>query len=90
MQATLNRNSTSACILKLDACPTMPLSRYVQAHRKGEFPRDLVPELAELGVFGASLHGYGCAGMNSVAYGLIMQVRVGFWTRCSADVACMC
>ena len=47
----------------------------MQAHRKGEFPRDLIPELAELGVFGASLHGYGCAGMNSVAYGLIMQVR---------------
>ena len=48
----------------------------MQAHRKGEFPRDLIPELAELGVFGASLHGYGCAGMNSVAYGLVMQVRM--------------
>jgi glutaryl-CoA dehydrogenase len=38
-----------------------------------EFPRHLVPRLGELGVFGANLHGYGCAGMNNVAYGLIMQ-----------------
>lgn len=37
------------------------------------FPRELVPELAELGVFGATLHDYGCAGLSSVAYGLIMQ-----------------
>jgi glutaryl-CoA dehydrogenase len=38
-----------------------------------EFPRQLVPRLGELGVFGANLHGYGCAGMNNVAYGLVMQ-----------------
>jgi glutaryl-CoA dehydrogenase len=38
------------------------------------FPRELVPELAELGVFGASLsEEYGCAGLNNVAYGLVMQ-----------------
>jgi glutaryl-CoA dehydrogenase len=37
------------------------------------FPRDLVPELAGLGLFGSSLEGYGCAGMNSVSYGLICQ-----------------
>src|SRR5437016_12010068 len=33
----------------------------------------LVPQLGELGFFGASLHGYGCAGMSSVEYGLMMQ-----------------
>ena len=37
------------------------------------FPLELIPQLADLGVFGANLHGYGCAGMNNVAYGLIMQ-----------------
>jgi glutaryl-CoA dehydrogenase len=37
------------------------------------FPLDLIPKLAELGIFGANLKGYGCAGMNNVAYGLIMQ-----------------
>src|SRR5882757_7703533 len=37
------------------------------------FPRDLIAQMAELGFFGANLKGYGCAGMNNVAYGLIMQ-----------------
>lgn len=47
----------------------------VQEHvrRDGSFPMQLVPRLAELGLFGANLHGYGCAGMNNVAYGLVMQ-----------------
>ena len=40
----------------------------------GRFPREIVPGLAELGVFGANLpEEYGCAGLNNVAYGLIMQ-----------------
>jgi glutaryl-CoA dehydrogenase len=42
-------------------------------HARETFPLQLVPRLAELGVFGANLEGYGCAGMNNVAYGLIMQ-----------------
>ena len=37
------------------------------------FPRELVPELASLGLLGASLDGYGCAGLNSIASGLICQ-----------------
>jgi len=41
--------------------------------RNGTFPMDVVPKLAELGVFGANLHGYGCAGLNNVTYGLILQ-----------------
>ena len=39
----------------------------------GSFPMELVPQMAELGMFGANLEGYGCAGMNNVAYGLLMQ-----------------
>jgi len=42
-------------------------------HRQGTFPVTLLPKLGELGVFGATLKGYGCAGLNNVAYGLIMQ-----------------
>jgi len=42
-------------------------------HRAGTFPVQLIPKLGELGVFGATLKGYGCAGLNNVAYGLIMQ-----------------
>jgi len=42
-------------------------------HRQGTFPVALLPKLGELGVFGATLKGYGCADLNNVAYGLIMQ-----------------
>ena len=42
-------------------------------HRAGTFPVALIPKLGELGVFGATLKGYGCAGLNNVSYGLIMQ-----------------
>jgi glutaryl-CoA dehydrogenase len=41
--------------------------------REGRFPRELVPMMGELGFFGASLEGYGCAGMSNVEYGLVMQ-----------------
>ena len=41
--------------------------------RDARFPSELIPEMAELGFFGANLEGYGCAGMNNVEYGLIMQ-----------------
>lgn len=37
------------------------------------FPRELVPEMAEMGLFGPTFHDYGCAGLSNVAYGLIMQ-----------------
>ena len=45
-----------------------------QCYVDGRFPRELIPEMAELGVLGANLpEEYGCAGLNNVAYGLIMQ-----------------
>ena len=40
---------------------------------EGRFPKELIPEMGRLGFFGANLEGYGCAGMNNVEYGLIMQ-----------------
>src|SRR5215212_10224149 len=45
-----------------------------QAYVEGKFPKQLIPGMAELGLFGANLpEEYGCAGLNNVAYGLIMQ-----------------
>ena len=44
-----------------------------ECNREGRFPRELVPEMGQLGFFGANLHGYGCAGMSNVQYGLVMQ-----------------
>jgi len=44
------------------------------AYLEGKFPKHLIPGMAELGLFGANLpEEYGCAGLNNVAYGLIMQ-----------------
>jgi len=46
----------------------------IQKHfEEHSFPRELVPAIAELGLLGSSLEGYGCAGMNAVSYGLICQ-----------------
>jgi glutaryl-CoA dehydrogenase len=42
-------------------------------NREGKFPVHLVPQMAELGFYGANMEGYGCAGMSNVDYGLIMQ-----------------
>jgi glutaryl-CoA dehydrogenase len=44
-----------------------------QHHRDATFPTELAKDLGEMGVFGATLKGYGCAGLDNVAYGLIMQ-----------------
>jgi glutaryl-CoA dehydrogenase len=44
-----------------------------QCKRDGRFPRELVRPMGELGFYGATIEGYGCAGMNNVEYGLLMQ-----------------
>jgi len=50
----------------------MPIIQEAYVERR--FPSELIPEMAELGMFGANLpEEYGCAGLNNVAYGLIMQ-----------------
>jgi glutaryl-CoA dehydrogenase len=49
----------------------LPLMR--DCFREARFPRELIPEIAELGFLGANLQGYGCAGMSNVEYGLVMQ-----------------
>jgi glutaryl-CoA dehydrogenase len=46
------------------------IGKCFEEHR---FPRELVPELAALGLLGSSLTGYGCAGLNAISYGLICQ-----------------
>ena len=43
------------------------------AYNNATFPKQLIREMGELGFFGANLEGYGCAGMNNIEYGLIMQ-----------------
>jgi glutaryl-CoA dehydrogenase len=50
------------------------LPRVQKSFREGSFPMELVPRLGQLGFLGITLPTqYGCAGMNSVAYGLVSQ-----------------
>ena len=44
-----------------------------ESHRAGKFPMHLLREIGELGAFGPSIEGYGCAGVNNVTYGLMLQ-----------------
>ena len=46
------------------------IQKCFEEHR---FPKELIPELAALGLLGSSIQGYGCAGLNGISYGLICQ-----------------
>jgi glutaryl-CoA dehydrogenase len=46
------------------------ISKHYQA---GTFPMELIPTFGELGMLGANIKGYGCAGLGEVEFGLIMQ-----------------
>ena len=48
-----------------------PLIR--ECFEQHRFPHELVPGLANLGLLGASIQGYDCAGLNGISYGLICQ-----------------
>ncbi|MCH9679988.1 MAG: acyl-CoA dehydrogenase family protein [Deltaproteobacteria bacterium] len=60
-------------------------------YENGTFPHELIPEFAEMGFLGAPLQGYGCAGMNPVAYGLTMieleRQDSGIRSFCSVQTA---
>jgi glutaryl-CoA dehydrogenase len=49
----------------------LPIIR--ECFEKHRFPKELVPQVAALGLLGSSIKGYGCAGLNAVSYGLICQ-----------------
>src|SRR5712691_2349370 len=62
---------TRASVRSFVAREALPLIE--GCHAREEFPRQLIPRMAELGLFGANLKGYGCAGLSNVAYGVMMQ-----------------
>lgn len=43
------------------------------AYESGTFPLNLIPRMGALGMLGAQLEGYGCAGLDAISYGLIMK-----------------
>ncbi len=58
-------------VARLVDAEVLPVIR--KAFEEHRFPKQLVPKLAELGLLGSSIHGYDCAGLNAVCYGLICQ-----------------
>lgn len=60
-------------------------------YERGTFPRELIPEFAQMGFLGAPFTGYGCAGMSPVAYGLTMveleRQDSGIRSFCSVQTA---
>jgi glutaryl-CoA dehydrogenase len=58
-------------VARLVDAKVLPIIR--ECFEQHRFPRELVPEMAALGLFGAPLDGYGCAGLGSIGYGLISQ-----------------
>ncbi|WP_445157837.1 acyl-CoA dehydrogenase [Halomonas sp. E14] len=56
-----------------DYCQEKLLPRVLEANRHEHFDREIMNEMGELGLLGATIDGYGCAGMNYVSYGLIAR-----------------
>ncbi|HXO15016.1 MAG TPA: acyl-CoA dehydrogenase family protein, partial [Steroidobacteraceae bacterium] len=58
-------------VARLVDAEVLPLiQRCFEEHR---FPKELIPQLASLGLLGSSIQGYDCAGLNAICYGLICQ-----------------
>ena len=49
------------------------MPRILEANRHERFDREILLEMGELGFLGSTLHGYGCAGVNYVSYGLVAR-----------------
>ncbi|AMD00498.1 acyl-CoA dehydrogenase [Halomonas chromatireducens] len=56
-----------------DYCQDKLMPRVLEANRHEHFHREILNEMGELGLLGATIDGYGCAGMNYVSYGLIAR-----------------
>ncbi|WP_280551565.1 acyl-CoA dehydrogenase [Halomonas sp. 25-S5] len=56
-----------------DYCQEKLLPRVLEANRHERFDREIMNEMGELGLLGATINGYGCAGLNYVSYGLIAR-----------------
>jgi glutaryl-CoA dehydrogenase len=59
------------------------MSRIIEANREEKFDRNILKEMGQLGLLGATIHGYGCAGVSSVAYGLITREVERFFVKSS-------
>jgi glutaryl-CoA dehydrogenase len=81
-EETLIRDSTR------DYCQEKLLPRIIEATRRGTFDREIMNEMGALGLLGATIDGYGCAGVSYVSYGLIAREleRIDSGYRSAASV----
>jgi glutaryl-CoA dehydrogenase len=56
-----------------DFCQEKLMTRVLEANRHEHFDREIMNEMGALGLLGSTIHGYGCAGVNYVSYGLIAR-----------------
>jgi glutaryl-CoA dehydrogenase len=54
-------------------CQEKLMPRVLMANRQEKFDREIMNEMGELGFLGSTIHGYGCAGVNHVCYGLVAR-----------------
>ncbi|HEY4210147.1 MAG TPA: acyl-CoA dehydrogenase family protein [Steroidobacteraceae bacterium] len=70
-QLTQDERMVQESVARLVDDKILPIIQHCfEEHR---FPRELIPDLAALGLLGSSIQGYGCAGLNAISYGLICQ-----------------
>ena len=69
-------------------CTDKLMPRIIEATRQEHFHREIMNEMGEMGMLGATIEGYGCAGMSYVSYGLIAREteRVDSGYRSAASV----
>lgn len=67
---TPEQKLTQATVRKFIAAEFLPGLK--EHFERGTFPREFIPRLGEMGLLGAQLPGYGCAGVDAVTYGLMM------------------
>ncbi len=73
LQGSLSEDETIVMESARDYCQSKLQTRVLEANRNEVFDRDIMHELGELGMLGATIDGYGCAGLNYVSYGLIAR-----------------
>ncbi len=73
LQGSLSEDEVIVMDSARDYCQSKLQTRVLDANRHETFDRDIMVELGELGMLGATIDGYGCAGLNYVSYGLIAR-----------------
>ena len=68
-------------------CDEEVLPRINDYWERAEFPFELVPKIAELGMAGGTIQGHGCPGMNGAAGGRLCPIPIWFWFMSIASMS---